>query len=382
MEGLNMDYILDDEAISLFNDNGEDEVIEETQNEPKEEKKEEEVTEESSDFLFNEEPESVGNDEKEDKGKEEDPKQESGFSPDKSNIFSSIAKAFVEEGILPDLKDEDAANVKTSQDFRKLIDDYIQSELTEQQRRVSEALNNNVQPDAIRQYESVLQYLDNFTEDILSQESEQAEEVRRRLIYQDYINRGFDQKRAEKEVNKSFSNGTDIDDAVEALESNKQFYKNQYNALLEQARQDAQNQQKELKLKAEKLKDRIMNQKNSFFGDLQIDTNTRTKIFDNIAKPIYKDPQTGEVYTAIQKYERENTDEFLAITGLLFTLTDGYKNLDKLTNKQVNKELKKGFRKLEEKLNNQGQDAFGNLTFMSGVTDDQSYLGKGIKLNI
>ena len=46
------------------------------------------------------------------------------------------------------------------------------------------------------------------------------------------------------------------------------------------------------------------------FGDIQLDKSTRQKIYDNISKPVYKDPETGEFYTTIQKYEKENRVEF------------------------------------------------------------------------
>ena len=44
------------------------------------------------------------------------------------------------------------------------------------------------------------------------------------------------------------------------------------------------------------------------FGDLQVDNVTRKKIYENISKPVYKDPKTGEFLTAIQKYEKDNKE--------------------------------------------------------------------------
>lgn len=76
----------------------------------------------------------------------------------------------------------------------------------------------------------------------------------------------------------------------------------------------------------------------------------------------------------------DNSDEFLAKVGLLFTLTDGFKSLDKLVGSKVKKGIKKGLRDLESKINNTSRDSYGNLQFASGVTDDESYLGKGIRL--
>ena len=133
-----------------------------------------------------------------------------------------------------------------------------------------------------------------------------------------------------------------------------------------------------------KLKSDLVEGKGNYLGGLELDKKTRQEIYENITKPVYKDKNTGQVYTAIQKYEMEHPDDFLTITGLLFTLTDGYQNLDRLTSRKVKKELQKGFRTLESKINNTSRDSNGNLRFTSGVSgeDGDVYLGKGLKLNI
>jgi len=74
---------------------------------------------------------------------------------------------------------------------------------------------------------------------------------------------------------------------------------------------------------------------------------TRQKIYDNIAKPIYKDPETGNYYTALQKYQKENNNDFIKNMGIVYTLTDGFKNMDGLIKGKLNKEMKKGFKELE-----------------------------------
>ena len=105
-------------------------------------------------------------------------------------------------------------------------------------------------------------------------------------------------------------------------------------------------------------------------------------MYDNISKPVYKDPETGEFYTAIQKYELENKTEFLKNLGLLFTLTDGFKNIDKLVKGRVRKEVKKGLRELENTLNNTARTSDGNLKYVSGVDEDSESNARGWDLDI
>ncbi|MBQ9391953.1 MAG: hypothetical protein IJU02_07160 [Lachnospiraceae bacterium] len=378
MEGLSLDNILDEEGIDLFNDVGEQKEEHSTEEEKQEEKKDS-TTEINPEELFAGESEGVGSEEKNNEEQRDTPTVEgSGTSPD--NFFSSIAEAFAEEGIFPDLDDKTIKSIKNAEDFRKVVNDYIQSELDEQQKRIKEALDDGVQPSAIKQYEGILNYLDSIKEEDITAESEQAEEIRKRIIFQDFINRGFDQARAEKEVNKSIQNGTDIEDAKDALKGCRTFYKNSYNDLLSQAKKDREEAEADLKKRAEQMRDSMLDSKNGYFDDLEIDKNTRLKAYDAIMKPVYRDKDSGETLTAIQKYEREHKEEFLAKIGLLFTLTEGFKSIDKLVDKKAKKAIQKGFKDLEGRINSTARDSYGNLKFTSGVDDSESYLGKGIKL--
>lgn len=332
------------------------------------------------DNLFTNTPESVGSGKENTEEKEDTTPKERGTSPE--YFYSSIAKALKEEGIFPDLDDEGLSKIKDPEDFRDLIDQQIKAGLDERQKRIDEALNVGVEPTEIRKYESAINFLNSIEENNISDESDKGEKLRKDLIYQDFINRGYSKERAAREVQKSFNAGTDIDDAKEALKSNIDFFKDKYDELVNEAKSEAEQEEKERKEQAEKLKSSILNDKD-VFGDLSIDKSTRQKIYDNIAKPVYKDPETGEYFTAIQKYEMENRTDFLKNIGLLFTLTNGFKNLDGLVKGKVKKEVKKGLRELEHTLNNTARTSDGNLKFVSGVDEDpESFIGKGWNLDV
>lgn len=330
--------------------------------------------------LFTDTPESVGSGKENTEEKEDTTPKGDGTSP--KNFYSSIAKALKEEGIFPDLDDEGLSKVKDPEDFRDLIDQQIKAGLDERQKRIDEALNAGVEPTEIRKYENTINFLGSIKEENISDEGDKGEKLRKDLIYQDFINRGYSKERAAREVQKSFNAGTDIDDAKEALKSNIDFFKDKYDELVNEAKSEAEQGEREKKEQAEKLKSSILNDKD-VFGDLSIDKSTRQKIYDNIAKPVYKDPETGEYFTAIQKYEMENRTDFLKNIGLLFTLTDGFKNLDGLVKGKVKKEVKKGLRELEHTLNNTARTSDGNLKFVSGVDEDpESFIGKGWNLDV
>lgn len=386
-EELSLDNILGAEEIeNLFVEDGETQDTPPANGEPP--KKEEEPSKDKEettevvdvDNLFTDTPESVGSGKENTEEKEDTTPKGDGTSP--KNFYSSIAKALKEEGIFPDLDDEGLSKVKDPEDFRDLIDQQIKAGLDERQKRINEALSVGVEPTEIRRYENTINFLDSVNNESISDESDKGENLRKNLIYQDFINRGYSKERAAREVQKSFNAGTDIDDAKEALKSNIDFFRDKYDELVNDAKSEAEQEEKERKEQAEKLKSSILNDKD-VFGDLSVDKSTRQRIYDNIAKPVYKDPETGEYFTAIQKYEMENRTDFLKNIGLLFTLTNGFKNLDGLVKGKVKKEVKKGLRELEHTLNNTARTSDGNLKFVSGVDEDpESFIGKGWNLDV
>lgn len=376
MEELSLDNILTgDELENLFvdetsQDSTPDEVESKEKDNPDTDKDKDTTEVDVNNLFADKKPESVGS---EDKEEQEDTNSDAGSTSPK--FYSSIAKAFAEEGIFPDLDEETISKVETPEDFRDLVEKQIQAGLDERQKRIDEALSVGVEPDTIKQYENTISYLNSIKESDINDETEAGEDLRKKLIYQDFINRGYSKERASREVQKSLNGGTDIEDAKEALKGNKDFFKEQYQDLIEEAKQEEEAEIANRKKQAEELKKSILTDK-KVFGDLEVDEATRRKIYDNIAKPIYKDPESGEVLTAIQKYEMENRTEFLKNLGLVYTLTNGFKSLDGLVKNKVKKEVKKGFRELENTLNNTARTSDGNLNYASGV-DSESFIGKG-----
>ena len=182
-------------------------------------------------------------------------------------------------------------------------------------------------------------------------------------------------ERALKYVERSFKAGTDIEDATEALQSNKEFFQSQYDNLIQKAKEDNTKEREKQKKQEEEFRTAILDGKKAF-GELELDKITRQRIYDSITKPVYTDPETGERLTALQKYEAENRIDFLKNIGLLYVLTDGFKSLDGLVQGKVKKEMKKGLRELEHTISNTSRNRSGNLTFASGVGDPESKISK------
>lgn len=375
MEELDLDNILSgDEISTLF----EEPPKKEDKEEPKEEKKEETTDFDEENPFGTSQKESVGSEDEDIQGKGDADNKNISSSPKTKNFYSSITDALVVDGIFPDLDKETIQNVKTPEDFQKIIEEQINARFTEKEKRINDALNNNVEPNIIQQYENTLDYLDKINDESLSAEGEEGENLRRQIIYNDYLNRGFSKSRAEKMVNDAINNGTDVDDAKDALQGIKDFYNNKYKEILDSAKENEKKLAEERTKQSENLKKSIMEDKN-LYDDVDIDKATRTKIYDFITKPVHKD-SNGNYMTALQKYQSENTIEAMKNFAICYTLTNGFKDWSKLGSKQAKREVKKGLANLEKVINSTSRNNDGSLGFVS--FDESSYLGQGMQLDI
>lgn len=399
MEGLSLNNILGEQEIDTLFTTPEEEAQEESlpqedntqpndnDTEPQEKKEESNNTADAvdPDDLFDDEPqskqqESVGSESKEGKEKEDTTTDnDSGTSP--NNFYSSIANAMAVDGIFPNLTEDVIKGATDAEAFSDLIEKEVNARLDDKQQRISKALENGVEPTDIKRYENTLNYIASITDSQISEEGEKGEQLRRNLIYQDFINKGMAPDKAQKLTERSIDAGNDIDDAKDALQSNREYFSDAYNSLLKDAEEKAEAARQERAKQATKLKEDILKGK-QLMGDMEISSDVRKKAFDNITRPVYKDPETGEYMTAIQKYEMEHRADFLKYAGLMYTLTNGFKDFDGFVKGKVKKEVRKGLKELEHTLNNTSRDQNGNLRMVTSRKEDpNSYLGKDFKLD-
>ena len=399
MEGLSFDNILGEQDIeNLFmepEDNTETsttEAKEEEETSPKEkniETKKKTTTEVvDPETLFEEEeeeevkqPESVGSEKKEDKEKGSAATDE-GSDTSPENFYSSIANALAVDGAFPNLDEETVSKVDDAQSFSDLIEAEALARFDEKQQKLVKALENGVEPNDIRRYEATIRYIDSITTEAIEKEDDAGEQLRRNIIYQDFINKGYTEEKAKKMTDRTVEAGTDLEDAKEALQSNKEFFQKEYDKLLNEAQKKADKEKAEIRKKSEKLKEELIDSKNPI-GDMEISKEMRKKAFDSVSKPTYKDSETGEYLTAIQKYELEHPVDFMKYVGLFFTLTNGFKDFKSFIKPEVKKETKKGLEALEHTLNTTKRAANGNLKLVTKVDEDpNSYFGRGFQLDI
>jgi len=364
MEDLGFDLsglLSDEEAEKIFSEAGDDSEVEEQldriDNEEIEPAEEEESTQPS---------EKVG---EENKQTEKEAVRETGAGSSPDTFYSSIASALKKDGIFSDLEDTEVEGVKTPEDFAQLFEKIIEARESEDMKRVKALLDGGVEPDVVKKYEQTISYLDTIEDEQIDAEGDEGENLRKSLIYNDLINRGYTRERANREIEKSFKSGSDIDDAKDALEALKSFYSNKYKELQENTRKQAEEAKNRQKAESDKFR-KMITEDELKFGDTVLDKKTCQRVFDAVSKPVYKDKETGQYLTAVQKFQRENPLEFLKQLGMWYVLTDGGKNPGGLIKDQVRVEKNKHIRELERKINTTQLNDDGTLKYAGSKFGD------------
>lgn len=321
-------------------------------------------------------PEKVGEEDKEERG--DAVTLSDGTSP--SAFYSSIANALKTDGIFPDFDDKDIESVKSPEDFAELMEKAVTARFDERQKRIDAALGNGVAPDTVRMYEQTLQYLASINEEALSAEGDEAEDLRRQLIYNDLLNRGYSQEKANREIEKSFKSGSDIDDAKDALAALNKFYKDGYENIQKESKAKADAIKAEQKQNSEKFRKMVLEDEVKI-GEVVLDKRTSQRVYDAVSKPVYKDPETGQLLTQVQKFQKENPLEFMKQLGMWYVLTDGGKNIDGFTKEQVRTAKNRGIRELENKINTSHIGPDGSLQYASRTGADP-LLSDGWKVDV
>lgn len=330
-----------------------------------EEQENNEENEEPAEEPENQDPEEVGGDdieEEEDTGSH----HRTGASP---SVYPSIAKALKKDGIFPDFDDNELEAATTPEAFAELIEktvnSRVESQVDERTNRVNEALSNGVKPDEIQNYESTIEYLDSIDDAAIEDGTDAGESLRRKLIYNELLLRGYSDDKARREMEKSFKLNSDIDDAKDALKTLSEHWKNSYNQLRKEAKERADGAKREQQQQLDKFKKMLLEEEVKI-GETKLDKKTCQRAYDAVMTASYKDPDTGRYLTEVQKYQKENPLEFLKQLGLWFTLTEGGKNLEGFTKRQVQKAKNQGIRELEQKIQASSLHEDGSLNLVGG----------------
>lgn len=329
-----------------------------------------------TDITYTDDPEVfLGADSNEETNKTDKTSSEEGEleQDDSPNVYSSLVKYLADSGTLTSLDDQSLNNIKSVEDLNELFEKEVQSRVEKSTEGVSKALQKGGEPEEVLTYKQSIDFLEKLDGSHIRDESDRGVKIRKALIAEDYLTKGFPPERAAREAEKSFRAGTDIEDALIALDSNREFYNNKYQEYLT----SLDEKQKEEQLKSEKQRQELIKaikEEEKLLGSLNVSQAVRDKIIKNMTEKRYV-PELKAKVTPLEEYQSTNEAEFKKNVGILFTLTNGFKDLDSLIKSKSNRAYSKSIAQLENVLNNSRRTPEGLLDFSSSSEDEIEFKG-------
>lgn len=254
---------------------------------------------------------------------EEDVEDEGGDGGESSsNLYSSLTAFVHEQGLLPSL-DIDLKDIKSADDFASVFNKEldIQAEL-----RLNDYLAN-LDLNKIGIAKKDIQDLSTINSDLLKNDIDLA----KRIIYDDYLNQGLDEKKANRMLNRLIDLGDDaiLEDAEESLQSLKEFKAREIERETQSYKERLEADKIQQAKLDEQMKKTIYESKDLISG-LKPNKALQDKVYKSINDIVGKSPD-GTFENKFMKERRENPLEFEIRMYHFYELTNGFKDLSKIS---------------------------------------------------
>ena len=251
------------------------------------------------------------------------------------NLFSSLAALLSEKGLISTTESEVTDEDTFIELFKSEIKKSEFADLTDIQKEYLENIRNGIPHEKVEKDISDISRLESITEDMIESDAE----LRQRIIYQDFVNRGFNDEKARQYLQRSIDLEQDLEDAKDAMNSIKEFT----NERITKENQQLAEQRAELQKLEEKRLNSIKNKiktTDEIIKGFTITDSVKEKIQKNMFEVVGTDPNSNQSENSLMKYRRENPEEFDHKLYYLFTITNGFQNFDSLVKNTKSKALK------------------------------------------
>lgn len=261
-----------------------------------------------------ENPEEVDEGDVEDEGNEEG-------GESSSNLYSSLATVVYEQGLLPSL-DIEKTKIETIDDF---VNAFKVEQETQAQLKLEEYLAN-IDINQIAQSKKAINDYSKINVDSLKEDLNLAKQI----IQQDYLNQGLDESKTNRMLKRLIDLGDEaiLEDAVESLESLKQFETKKIELEKESYKQRLENEKLEQVKLEEQLKKSIYESKDLINGFKPTKV-IQDKVYKSITEIVGKSPD-GTFENKFMRERRENPIEFETRMYHFYELTNGFKDFSKI----------------------------------------------------
>lgn len=279
-----------------------------------------------------------------------------GSSPNK---YSSIAKTLRDEGAV-DASDEELESITNADEYVEFMRTQALKRMDDMTQGYVRALQNGANRDEVAMMFRNNQIVNSIKEDDIT--NEENDELRRQIIEQNYLNKGYSDVDAQKLAKMAFDEANDIEEAKAALAETKQYYKDSITAYNQRANEAKAARYKSMTDRSERIKKSVMDDKNAF-GGMDLDAKTRKSIVSCINDIAYRD-NNGVLYNGVQKWMLDDYEGAMKGMALLAVLTNNGKDYSKLFGAAAKKEVSKARQELMDFI--EGNDNNGGHMHLVG----------------
>lgn len=253
-------------------------------------------------------------------------------------LYKSLASYLQTEGVLASVDSSRLEKVETIQDLADLIneeaDGRVLKNFTPLQQEAIKAFEAGIDAETFQKQKVVENNLDSITEDIINSD----QELRSQLIYQDFINQGFSEQKAQRLADRSVAADDDIEDALEALENIKKGVKERFQE--EQNFKTTQKQkEQEDYVASQKLIEKTILETEEPLKGIKLNQTARKHVLTTMMNPVGKNPTTGVDENQLMKDQRENKD-FSQRLYTVYTLSKGFTDFSYFGKSERSSEIK------------------------------------------
>jgi len=277
----------------------------------------------------NGEPEGDNEDENKDTDTPDDiDGSQSPSSPNNEEIIPFVA-TLVESGVLSNLSDEELKELNTAEALVEAVADQIKSNelagLDDKKKAYLEDIRNGVPDKTLREVHSNNLALESINTDTLN--NDENAPLRKELIKQDFLDKGFTADAAERHAQKSIDLGTDAEDSLDALNALKASQTKRLEDAREQTRLSREKEEQDSKAMLQTIEKHVENV-NDLLPFVKLNKTQREKVLNSITTPV-KYTEDGKAITdVIDKFN--NDPEYLVRLHALDVITKGFTDFSKV----------------------------------------------------
>lgn len=273
--------------------------------------------------------------------------KESTSPNDLKDTLFSFASVLRDGGVLTSSVFNDETKIESLDDLvdlmRKQNSENEFAGLNDRQKKYLTALNVGLSEDEFIQNELAYERIASLKADDL--DGDDKLEFRKQLIYEDFIQRGFNEARAKTLTERSVDSGADLEDAQLALTSKQERLKSVNDANIAARQKQIDNAAKSQAEYRDKIKEKVFDEKAEIIPGIKNNKAIAARVFDAMTKPV-DFTEDSRPLNKLMKARMDDPIGFEHKLYYLFEYTNGFTDFSNFEKRSKTKAAQEFERKL------------------------------------